>query len=375
MPRLTDIQLRRGTATEWISVNPILDAGEPGFELDTNKFKIGDGVTPWNLLKYQSGEQGAFGGEGLTYNDLLSGPYAYDAGMLDGSFSLYGDWGINPNPSDFLTNLTPVSKVYVSANAYSSFLYNFPQQSTVEGIVDVTKILNYATSSTSNIKGHIKITSLVDPKFWIILAITGAPTIHTPSSPTPGYSANVYEIPVTFLVASDAALNIASNPNIYNDANGAPSPINVSFSVSGDAANVNSPTSYTPTWSTSSGTGLSYTGTPTTGSYVKIGKLVFFKIKVIFTTVNTFGTAQYRLTLPWAPDGDYVFRDGGLHQGSVHYAITGDAAAGTTTLNLYHFQNTNGSNSYVYDDPFTGTNPVTLTTAGYMYLSGSYLTA
>lgn len=130
--------------------------------------------------------------------------------------------------------------------------------------------------------------------------------------------------------------------------------------------------SYAPTWS---GTGLAYTGTPTRGSYTKLGKLVFFKIKVNFTTVTNFGTGQYHLTLPIAPDDDYIFRDGGLHQGSVHYNIAGDAAAGTTTLTIYHMQNTNGSNSYVYDDPFTGVNPVTLTTAGYMYLSGTYLTA
>jgi hypothetical protein len=52
----TRMQQRRGTAAQWISVNngsgPILAAGEIGFESDTNKFKIGDGVNHWVDLTY-----------------------------------------------------------------------------------------------------------------------------------------------------------------------------------------------------------------------------------------------------------------------------------------------------------------------------------
>lgn len=46
---------RRGTAAEWTSANPTLAAGEVGFETDTNRVKIGDGITPWNTLDYISG--------------------------------------------------------------------------------------------------------------------------------------------------------------------------------------------------------------------------------------------------------------------------------------------------------------------------------
>ena len=50
------MQQRRGTAAQWISTNsgngPILAAGEIGFESDTNKFKIGDGVNHWVDLTY-----------------------------------------------------------------------------------------------------------------------------------------------------------------------------------------------------------------------------------------------------------------------------------------------------------------------------------
>ncbi len=49
------LQLKRGTAERWYTVNPTLAIGEPGFVYDSNKLKIGDGVTPWNELPYIEG--------------------------------------------------------------------------------------------------------------------------------------------------------------------------------------------------------------------------------------------------------------------------------------------------------------------------------
>lgn len=46
------IQVRRGTAADWTSVNPILAAGEMGVESDTNLFKFGNGSTAWTSLAY-----------------------------------------------------------------------------------------------------------------------------------------------------------------------------------------------------------------------------------------------------------------------------------------------------------------------------------
>ena len=52
----TRMQQRRGTASQWVSSNggngPILNAGEIGWESDTNKFKVGDGVSYWLDLDY-----------------------------------------------------------------------------------------------------------------------------------------------------------------------------------------------------------------------------------------------------------------------------------------------------------------------------------
>jgi hypothetical protein len=46
------MQQRRGTAAQWTAANPVLGAGEIGFETDTGKFKIGDGTNQWGSLDY-----------------------------------------------------------------------------------------------------------------------------------------------------------------------------------------------------------------------------------------------------------------------------------------------------------------------------------
>jgi hypothetical protein len=46
------IQLRRDTAANWSSVNPILRDGEMGIESDTLKVKVGNGTSTWSLRPY-----------------------------------------------------------------------------------------------------------------------------------------------------------------------------------------------------------------------------------------------------------------------------------------------------------------------------------
>lgn len=71
------IQLRRGTASEWTSANPILAQGEFGYESDTTKFKVGNGTASWSLLSYASA-----GLDAATASTLF---------VLDTSFNAKGD--------------------------------------------------------------------------------------------------------------------------------------------------------------------------------------------------------------------------------------------------------------------------------------------
>jgi len=60
------IQIRRGSSLNWTANGTVvLAAGEPGFETDTGKFKVGDGIKQWNTLPYAGGL------ESLRLQDLV----------------------------------------------------------------------------------------------------------------------------------------------------------------------------------------------------------------------------------------------------------------------------------------------------------------
>ena len=59
------IQFRRGTASEWETVDPILAVAEMGIETDTDLFKIGDGIKTWTELDY-GGLRGYAGSAGYA---------------------------------------------------------------------------------------------------------------------------------------------------------------------------------------------------------------------------------------------------------------------------------------------------------------------
>jgi hypothetical protein len=81
MPADTTIKLRRGTASAWTTANPTLAAGEPGFETDTGKLKVGDGATSWTGLAYLT----ASGGGGTPPSE----------GALTDASTIASDWSAN----------------------------------------------------------------------------------------------------------------------------------------------------------------------------------------------------------------------------------------------------------------------------------------
>jgi len=91
-------QLRK-TAAQWTSDNTILAAGVLGFETDTGKYKLGDGVTAWNSLSYPS-----FGGGGGV-------PYTGATQSLD-----MGEFGVDAGFYQF--DLTPTNTPTAQGTAY-----------------------------------------------------------------------------------------------------------------------------------------------------------------------------------------------------------------------------------------------------------------
>ena len=63
----TKLQVRRDTASNWLSTNPVLSQGEPGLEVDTGRIKYGNGTSDWNTLAY-SGDLCAAPTDGVNTN-------------------------------------------------------------------------------------------------------------------------------------------------------------------------------------------------------------------------------------------------------------------------------------------------------------------
>ena len=75
------ILLRNDTATNWTTENPTLGKGELGIEIDTAKFKIGDGTTAWNSLGYAGTVVAASGTNGhITIDGVDTTVYTLPVG-------------------------------------------------------------------------------------------------------------------------------------------------------------------------------------------------------------------------------------------------------------------------------------------------------
>ena len=122
--------------------------------------------------------------------------------------------------------------------------------------------------------------------------------------------------------------------------------------------------SYAPTWA---GTGLAFTGTPVTGHYQRTGDQVQVSISVVMTTVTNFGTGQYSMTLPVAPNASPLIR-GTLTIGTTLYNLVGVASPGSTTMNLYYW-----AGNPVVATAFDHNSPANLATSSKFDLYGSYL--
>ena len=85
----TQIQLRRATAAEWAATDPILAEGEPGVDLTSGYFKIGNGVDPWSVLvpiaegqQGPQGEQGPQGDQGPPGDTANTGDITFNGGNI-----------------------------------------------------------------------------------------------------------------------------------------------------------------------------------------------------------------------------------------------------------------------------------------------------
>lgn len=127
---MTRIQLRHDTATNWTTANPILAEGEAGVETDTNKMKIGDGVTSWNSLDYFGGNIDLSNYYNKTEtNELLDG-------KQDG-FEAQAPITINNGIGEVYDSTgTEYEGTTINRMAY---LFQYPSQNSIPGVDTINK--------------------------------------------------------------------------------------------------------------------------------------------------------------------------------------------------------------------------------------------
>jgi len=174
MPVVTQVQVRRGTASQWTSANPTLASGEWGYETDTGKVKIGNGSTAWNSLGYT----GAGDIEGVTASTGLSG------GGTSGTVTLSIDTSVTADLStaQTLTNKTLTTPTITQGTATPSFTTN--AYTLVAG--DAGKLLlasNGATAGTVNIPTDASVNFATGTQITVLQTGAGQLTI---AATTPG---------------------------------------------------------------------------------------------------------------------------------------------------------------------------------------------
>jgi hypothetical protein len=120
-------------------------------------------------------------------------------------------------------------------------------------------------------------------------------------------------------------------------------------------------------------TGETLTGAVATGSYVKQGLIVHFRVNVDFANCSNFGANnQYQFTLPYRTVDTMTIRGGTLHHvgGNALYHVAGitDVATSNTVMKLYY----SGSTT---DLAWKASTPVGATTnTSHFNITGAYET-
>lgn len=172
MAVVTQIQVRRGTASQWTSANPTLAAGEWGFETDTGKVKIGNGSTAWNSLGYQ----GAGDIEGVTAGTGLSG------GGTSGTVTVSIDTSVTADLStaQTLTNKTLTDpKINLAFDAQTGTTYT-----TVLNDNGQVVTMNNAASNTLSIPTNASVAYPIGTQINVLQIGAGQTTIQAVTSGT-----------------------------------------------------------------------------------------------------------------------------------------------------------------------------------------------
>jgi hypothetical protein len=121
------IQIRRDTAANWTSANPVLAQGELGAETDTSKIKIGNGSTAWTGLAYlidAGGYATLSGVQTFTGTKTFAGTTSTLAGVLTNAAEV-ATVSATAATGTIAYDITTQSVLYYTSNASANWTVNF----------------------------------------------------------------------------------------------------------------------------------------------------------------------------------------------------------------------------------------------------------
>jgi hypothetical protein len=178
MAVVTQIQVRRGTASQWTSANPTLASGEWGLETDTLKTKIGNGSTAWNSLAYATGSISISNvtGLGTGVSTFLATPSSANLATALTDETGTGVAVFNDSPTILNPIITqPQATPTFSANAYTLV---------VGDAGDILLASNGSTAGTINIPTDATTNFAIGTQITILQTGTGQLTVQAASSGT-----------------------------------------------------------------------------------------------------------------------------------------------------------------------------------------------
>ena len=256
------IQIRRDTTTNWQLTNPVLGAGEPGFDTTAQIFKIGDGITPWTELQ-EFTHVNAFATVATTgsYDDLTDKPI-----IPEPVPQIQSSWTqTNPNAVSFIANKPTLSTVATSGSyndlADKPTILTTASFATVASSGEYSDLLNKPTLfSGSYIDLSNKPTYATVATTGAYSDLTGKPTYSTVA--TTGSYTDLLDKPTLLTLASFATV---ATTGAYSDLTGKPTLFSGNYN---DLANK---PSFATVATTGSYTNLldkpTYATVATTGSY------------------------------------------------------------------------------------------------------------
>jgi hypothetical protein len=214
------IQIKRGLAASWTSVNPLLAAGEFGFETDTAKLKVGNGLVYWNDLSYLPvstvGPTGATGPTGPAGADGPTGAAgATGASGADGQIGPTGATGpTGPAGADGASGPTGATGA-TGASGADGQIENTSYTTTI-GNGSSTAITVTHNLGSRNVVVSVKDASTyVEVECDVAATTTNAVTLTFATAPTAGqYTVTVFS---DGIYAAPTTLNWLSSSTIKDD--------------------------------------------------------------------------------------------------------------------------------------------------------------